>query len=277
MLFDFYKIDPLVGEYPPVTMFESGAIPRRMRRLLGNRMRTDLEHFIAVVNYILDDLGRSIVLSALKREAEILEDSNSAASNLQNIEFYSDDLVDDAGVLFACINRVDLSDFREPIPVLWHELFAALALALVGVSAEQENYYGSWVESEESIHDLRVLQHVVVWTRMAERSATLAEALELGWKQELQRQKDGLCIQNFKTLLSKKNRAAAFKRHEPTTKAVIELTRYYRERNFPSLRSAASKFCEEYPGQVRHLQPDNRVRTLAENLGKQLRSLGITY
>jgi len=274
MLFEFYSVDPLAGEFPPVTETEAGKIPQRMRRLLRNRSLGELEHYLAVVNFVLDNMGQKLASRALKYEAN---KENSARSDETDTPADDTPFVgydDDAGLLFACVNEVDLSPFQTPFPVLWHELFAVLALALLNIAADEELHYDRWDDSDSGLHDWRVLWHVADWTRQAERAASLAEALALGWQQELDRQSGVQTFKEYKAKESVQKKAAALIRHKPTTKAALELTRYYRAGTFRSIRDATSRFCREYPELVKHLSEDNRVRTLSAKLSKQLKDLG---
>lgn len=274
MLFEFYSVDPLTGKFPPITETEAGSIPQRMRRLLRNRSLGELEHYLAVVNFVLDDMGEKLAWRALEHEANKVNSARFDESDLRTDDAPFLGYDDDAGLLFGCVNQVDLSPFQTPFPVLWHELFAALALALLNTSAEEELRYDSWEDSDSGLHDWRVLWHVADWTRQAERAASLAEALALGWQQELDRQSGVQTFKEYKAKESVQKKAAALIRHKPTIKAALELTRYYRAGTFRSIRDATSRFCREHPELVKHLSADNRVRTLCARLSQQLKDLG---
>lgn len=275
MLYGFQYVDPLTGEFPGVTSRLAPLIPKRMRRLLAHRSREDLDRLILLVNTVLEEINPNgkLIAERLTIEANIFEGVEQRL--LEKMLAHLPDSDEDVDILLWGIERVDLASLADDPAVEWYELFAVLALALLNVAADDEQYYGKWPDVDEWVHDWRILDHLCDWTHYAERAAAFAEALNWGRLQAAKRQPlEEQVQQEHKAILGQRNRLAALKRHEPTARATLELTKFYRENDFPSRRAAASRFCKDFPELVKHLQPDNRVRTLTNRLSTQLKAIG---
>lgn len=280
MLFGYQYVDPLEGEFPTVTAGEAGAIVRRMRRILAERSRADLDRLISQVNQFLrlatfDRHGQSRALAILAREAEaidaeIADFDTEIAWDTENEDHELQDAL-----------RVDSGEVRQLLWAMkkhelegeqWSHLFAAFGLSLLNEAAEAEQYYSSWRDVDSPFHEWRVLYNVTTWTKIALEAAVFAEALEWGMP-ESRRPYDANRVEDesFRKRLSARARAAAYERHAATDRAILALFEFHSRREFPSLRAAALAYCEEHPDAVKHLAPTNRLRTLAEGLGRQVR------
>lgn len=265
-IFCFQQVDPKIGEYPPVTSKLGQGIVDRARRVLAARSREELNSLLSLVNFFLEHLNPKGLLTyeSLVLRAQIV-DAEASGSSLPAKTLDDLPATDcEVSLLFWGLDQLELFSPSETQPPTWSELFAVLALGLLDSAAEEEKYYSSWADKDEWIHEYRLLRHVGYWTQQGERAIAISETLVWADSRESKRRQDQAAAK------TKQSQLAAFKRHEKTEKAVLELTRFFQSGRFPSMRSAVAQFCEEKKSVVEHLAPSNRIRTLTEHLSRQL-------
>lgn len=260
MLFGFHYVDPLTGNFDGETYNQSVGIPERMRPILRDQDRPSLDRLIFQINQLLDD--QETALKDLQRVAELHDKQDSAplsGEEQQELDVLQAQNLSDVQQLFRRSERLEL----EGMP--WSALFAAFALALLNAAVEAERYYAGWGDKSSRIHEWRVLFNVTTFTNMAHEASAFAQAFARAAHLKSTEE------QNFKQRLSRSNQEAAYKRHAPTQQAILAGIKLFLEGQHPTYVAAAQALCETQPDLVRHLAPTNRLRTLAEGIGQQLK------
>ncbi|HEY3300780.1 MAG TPA: hypothetical protein VGJ90_08420 [Methylophilaceae bacterium] len=261
MIFGFEHFHPKLGEAPKTLQRYGDDIVSRARRLLLDRSVEEIVDIAKIINWIeAQDTVKDGILSEMFLEAEYLESQPSYIDDDQMpIEVQRD--------MALSINALRLYEDKFILPdtdindLQWFEIYATLALGLIDTASDDEQYYGSWNDKEEWVHDWRILDHVSTWIIEAMEAITYAEGL---------RSVDLTLIES-KSKVSKRNAKAAIQRHSKTNEAIKKLADMYKCGNYKSYRNAAQIYCDKNPSMVEHLAHHNMIRTLSDGLSEYLK------
>lgn len=265
MILGFSYFSPHSGEMPEFTARHQIGILERSRLLLRNRSPQECQEIVDILNLILDQTTAEDIELVFANLEMLAEKFNEGETFDLGDEA---DFEDESKLLCRATERYVLSDLSSMPDLAWHELFAALAISLLNVAADDElNLTRNSPEIDASL-ELLILSRITHWIKDAERAVTYGKALNWGLQQATLR------INSIEaaitTSVQDRARIAAKKRHIPTYNATLALARFFQEGDFPSQIEAVRAFCNKHPELVSHLAPTNRHRTLREGLSKQL-------
>lgn len=261
MILGFQFFHPLNGNCPD-TFPEYGAdIIVRARNLIKKRSVNELHSIINLINWLIEQ-------SPVKEESEsrlqtLFDDLENESQSNEECQTQDSILQRDIDTLTYAVKafqaKFEIPPNDEVQNLLWSEIFATLALALIDKTIDDENYYKSWAHDKE-VHDWmyewRILSHSSYWLIEAMDAVSTAEGCRNIENQEIA----------TKEKISLRNTKANIERHAKTNRALLAFHQFYDANKHKSMRNAASKFAESYPEILSHLSPDNHLRTLCNGL-----------
>ena len=278
MILSFNYFHALTGEPPNTLSWVGSDIVARARDLLQQRSYREIKAGLKAINWMLSSPA------AIKENLKLLEREICAADatsqetpsrkrkqqskTARYREPVKRDLTSCTYQLLRCADEVDIAGFPDFSNATWMELFAILSLGLIEKACDDEQYYGKWPHDKLStdwLHYYRIETQAAMWLVEAMNAVSAAEGFkrQLAYGEQIQMQE--------KKKRSVRLSNAAIARHSKTNDAVIAIKELYLSEGFTNRRHAVSVFCTRYPDKVEHLKPLNRMRTLAERLGKDLR------
>ena len=263
MILSLEHLDPLTGEAPSILSRYGRHILIKARILLKKRNTHEINEILAFINWITDQ-------EEIKRFA--LNRAIPDTGENQGITEFPEYLSDESTFSFQInLYKKNLTNTAETITQMeWYEVFATLAIAILNEALDDEVYLNrQWKNNRGWDHEFRLLDHIAPWMIEATEAICIAESLRI------ERESNNIS----KQIISKRNFAAAIKKHKKTNDIILEIERMLSTGNYKSMRNAVQIYCENNPEKVTHLAPYNRIRTLSDGLSAHLngRRRSISY
>lgn len=230
-----------------------GVLVHRTRSLLHNRTPDQIRYALDAVNFILENPKT--------------DDTPNTAVTDTNSPFLAERLQ-------TCVPYYDIGKILEFPQATWTELFAVLALGLLGEAAQTFRGWPtaappSWYPSMALDLDPSV-QDTLPPVDAYSFACFLAAVEALAYAQAQVR----IPIE-VKKRISLRAKSGGIARHAAAREIEEDFCRYYEAGTFRSVRTAATLFCKEREGIFDVLDKGNAVRTLKDYYNRRAAQLGI--
>lgn len=263
IIYGFEHFHPIKGVHPDTFPEYGKDIIARARKIINKKTENDLFLIINFINWLVE---QSPAKENSEKKLELMiPDNESYELNDEDLHILERDFDTGTYALKAFQEKISLPPLEGVDNLTWSEIFAVLALGLIDKVIDDEKYYLGWkhIEHQDWLHEWRILSHSSYW---------LIEAMDAVATAEGYRSREDL-INSTKEKISLRNTNANFIRHAKTNEAILAFDKFHDAIKHKSIRNSAKLFSQAYSEKLKHLSPDNHIRTLCDGLTKYRKGL----